>query len=242
MSSNKRFPTDSEAKEKIIRIGRGLFDHGYVVSNDGNITVKVAENEIWCTPTNVSKGGMTTEMLTKLDLDGNILEGTLKPSSEVKMHLRVYKENPDVMGVVHAHPPYATTFAIAGIPLDEPTLMEALMQIGCVPVAKYAKPGVEEVPDSVAPFCKDYNAVLLSNHGALTWGDTVETAYHRMEVLEDYAKITFNLHMLGKSRYLTEEQIAGLAERSRIGGFKPGPLPKGVADPQNVKDVLPHLD
>lgn len=235
------YPTDDEAKEAIVKYGRGLFEHGYVVSNDGNITVKVSENEVWCTPTDVSKGAMTPDMMTKLDLDGNILAGAGNPSSEVKMHLRVYKENPDVRAVVHAHPIYATTFSIAGIALDEPTLMEALMQIGCVPVAKYAKPGVEEVPDSIAPFCKKYNAVLLSNHGALTWGDSIGMAYRRMEVLEDYAKVTFNLHMLGKTRFLTNDQLAGLDERRRLGGFSPVPMPLGVNEPQNMTDVLPKI-
>lgn len=236
------YPTDKEAKNEIIRIGHKLCEHGYVVSNDGNITVKVSKNEIWCTPTGVSKGDMTPEMMTKLDLDGNILEGTQLPSSEVKMHLRVYKENPSVKGVVHAHPVYATTFASAGIALDEPTLTEALMQLGCVPVAKYAKPGVEEVPDSIAPFCNTYNAVLLSNHGALSWGDSLEVAYRRMEVLEGYAQITFNLHLLGKSRFLSREQIVGIDERRRLAGFTCGQLPHGVSQPQNTTDVLPEVD
>ena len=239
MFGQDRYPTDEEAKEKIIEIGRKLYENGYVVSNDGNITVKVSENAIWSTPTNVSKGAMTPEMLTKLDLDGNVIGGSDAPSSEIKMHLRVYKENPKVGGVVHAHPIYATTFAIAGIALDEPTLAEALMQLGCVPVAKYAKPGVEEVPDSVAPFCRDYNAVLLSNHGALTWGESAETAFRRMEILEVYAKITFNLHTLGKSRFLSAEQVDGLDERRRAAGFTFVPLPAGVRLAQNTEDVLP---
>lgn len=242
MFERDHYLTDHEAKEEIVKIGCELCKHGYVVSNDGNITVKVSENEVWCTPTGVSKGAMTPDMMIKLDLDGNILEGTERPSSEVKMHLRVYKENPSVNGVVHAHPIYATTFASAGIALDEPTLTEALMALGCVPVAKYAKPGVEEVPESIAPFCKDYNAVLLSNHGALTWGDSLELAYHRMEVLEDYAKITFNLHLLGRSRFLSSEQIVGIDERRRLAGFTTGVLPHGVSQPQNTTDVLPEID
>ncbi|OCN03371.1 hypothetical protein A7X67_10805 [Clostridium sp. W14A] len=240
MFVQNNYPADEQAKLDIVKYGRGLFQHGYVVSNDGNISVKVSENEIWCTPTDVSKGDMNPDIMVKLDLDGNIIEGHETPSSEVKMHLRVYQENPDVMAVVHAHPIYATTFAIAGVALDEPTLMEALMQLGSVPVAKYAKPGVDEVPESIAPFCKDYNAVLLSNHGALTWGDSISTAYRRMEVLEDYARITFNLHLLGKARYLTEEQLAGLDERRRAGGFTTGLLPRGVSRPQNASDVLPR--
>ncbi len=237
------YPTDKEAKDQIVDIGRKLYERGYVVSNDGNITVKVSENEVWCTPTGVSKGFMTPEMMTKLDLDGNIIEeGAARPSSEVKMHLRVYKENPIVKAVVHAHPIYATTFASAGVALGEPTLTEALMQLGSVPVAKYAKPGVEEVPESIAPFCKDFNAVLLSNHGALTWGVNLGEAFDRMEVLEDFAHVTFNLHMLGKARFLSSEQIEGLDERRRLAGFTTGQLPHGVSQPQNMTDVLPDID
>ncbi|MCI1965047.1 MAG: class II aldolase/adducin family protein [Oscillospiraceae bacterium] len=242
MFAQDNYLTDDAAKSAIVKYGRGLFEHGYVVSNDGNISVKVSENEIWCTPTDVSKGAMTPEMMVKLDLDGNTIAGDAKPSSEVKMHLRVYRENPTVRAVVHAHPVYATTFAIAGVALDEPTLMEALMQLGCVPVAKYAQPGVEEVPDSIAPFCKDYNGVLLSNHGALTWGSSISMAYRRMEILEDYAKVTFNLHMLGKARGLTDEQLAGLDQRRRAGGFTTGLLPRGVNQPQNTTDILPQIN
>ena len=133
---SKKYPTDEQAKRAIVEFGKRMYARGYVVTNDGNVTVKVGENTIWCTPTGVSKGYMNEDMMVKMDLDGTVLEGTRKPSSEIKMHLRVYRENPEVMSVVHAHPIAATTFAIAGIPLDSPILVEAMLQIGLVPVAK----------------------------------------------------------------------------------------------------------
>lgn len=125
---------------------------------------------------------MNEDMLVRMKLDGTVVERSSRaPSSEIKMHLRVYQENPSVMGVVHAHPVYATSFAIAGIPLDESILSEAMLQIGAIGVAHYAEPGTYDVPDSIAPFCKDYAAVLMSNHGALAWGTSLDEAYTRME-------------------------------------------------------------
>jgi L-fuculose-phosphate aldolase len=237
----KEYPTDEQAKEQIVNIGKKMYQQGYVVTNDGNITVKVSPNEIWVTPTGVSKGDMMPEMMVKMDLGGNILQGNGKPSSEVKMHLRVYKENKAVRSVVHAHPVFATTFACAGIALDAPILMEAIMQLGAVPVARYAKPGTYDVPDSIAPYCKDYNAVLLANHGALTWGESLLLAYHRMEVLETYAHIVFNTMSLQKQFPMSERQIAELDEVRRGIGFVTGNLPRGVGSEVNTADVLPNI-
>jgi len=149
------------------------------------------------TPTGVSKGAMTEEMLVKVDLEGNLLEGTRKPSSETRMHLRIYKENPDVRAVIHAHPPAATAFACAGIPLDRPIIQEAVVFLGTVPVAPFALPGSQAVADSVAPYCRDYRALLLEYHGAVTWGDTMEQAHYRMECLEQLAQVTLHLKTLG---------------------------------------------
>lgn len=219
-------PSDREAKEQILEVGRRMYARGYVVSNDGNITCRVSENALWTTPTGVSKGFMDEGMLIKVDLDGNILEGTCKPSSELKMHLRVYRENPAVMACVHAHPPAATSFAIAGIALDRPILPEAIAQIGIVPVAPYATPGSQGVPDSVAPFCRDYNGVLLANHGALTWGSDLMQAYMRMETLEYYALITmYTGNILGRANELTGEQIDRIVENREKAGIMTGGRP-----------------
>ena len=161
---NRRYPTDAEAKKLIVEIGRRMYAKNFVAANDGNISCKVDENTIWTTPTGVSKGFMTEDMLVKLRLDGTVIsQGERGPSSEVKMHLRVYNENPEVGGVCHAHPPISTSFAIAGMSLDRAIYPEALVNLGTVPCVHYETPGSQGIPDSVAPYCKDYNALLLAN-------------------------------------------------------------------------------
>lgn len=211
--------SDREAKEQILEIGRRMYAKSYVVSNDGNITCKVSPTTLWSTPTGVSKGFMTEDQLIKVDLEGRVLQGSNRISSELKMHLRVYKENPNIIACVHAHPPAATSFAIAGIPLDRPILPEGVVQLGIVPIAPYATPGTQEVPDSIAPYCTTHNAVLLANHGALTWGDSPMQAYMRMESLEYYAMVTmYTGNIIGKANELSCEQVDRLVEtRTKLG-------------------------
>ena len=221
-----KYYSDFEAKNMIIEIGKRMYNRGYVAANDGNISVKVGPNTIWCTPTGVSKGFMTPDMLVKMDLNGKVLSGKNKPSSEVKMHLRVYNENPEVNAVCHAHPPVATSFAIAGIQLDKAVLPEAVVLLGTVPVAPYATPGTQEVPDSIAPYCKDYNAVLLANHGALTWGTNAIEAYHRMESLEHYALILmYTGKIINQSNELSCSQVGELLKIRENLGIKSGGVP-----------------
>ena len=204
------YPTDAQAKAAILEAGRKIYQRGLVAANDGNLSVLVGENALWVTPTGVSKGAMTEEMLVKLDLDGNVLEGTRKPSSETKMHLRIYREDPLIRAVVHAHPPIATAFAAAGIPLDRPVLQEAVVQLGTVPVAPFALPGSQGVADSVAPYCRQYRALLLEYHGAVTWGDTMEQAHYRLECLEQLAAVTLHLRALGCDRVMPETLVRDL--------------------------------
>jgi len=149
--------TEAEIKQQICDIGKRIYDRGMVASNDGNISVKISENEFLCTPTGVSKGFMTPEYICKIDSDGKVLEANegFRPSSEIKMHLRVYKERPDVKSVVHAHPMYATSFAIAGIPLVDPIMPEAVISLGAVPIAEYGTPSTEEIPDAVSKYLQD---------------------------------------------------------------------------------------
>ncbi|WP_083307328.1 class II aldolase/adducin family protein [Olsenella sp. HMSC062G07] len=234
------FMSEKEARQAIVEVGRRMYGHGYVVTNDGNISVRISRSEIVVTPTGVSKGFMTPEMMVKMNLDGEVLDakGT-KPSSEVKMHLRVYAEDDNVTAVVHAHPIYATSYAIAGIPLDEPILSEAMLQIGAVPIAKYAKPGTYDVPDGIAAFVKGYGAVLLSNHGALTWGTTLGEAFSRMEVLENYAHISFVVGLLGGGRGLDAEQVAGLAGIRKEMGLAAISMPVGRQEKENGEDLIP---
>ncbi len=219
-----KFLSDKEAKEAIIEIGKRAYAKGYVSGSDGNITVKVAENEVWATPTGVCKGFMTEDMLIKLDLDGGIIQkGSLNMTSEIKMHLRVYKENPDIQAVVHAHPPMGTAFAVAGLTLEEPMMAENVVFLGVVPCSSYAKPGSEEVPNSIAPYCNDYNACFLANHGTLTWGETPFEAYYRLESLENCCYIqTVLKSQLKTANLLTEEQVEGLYEIRKAAGIKRG--------------------
>jgi len=204
------YPTDAQAKADILAAGKKIYQRGLVAANDGNLSVRVGENALWVTPTGVSKGSMTEDMLVKLDLDGNVLMGTRKPSSEVKMHLRIYRENPDVRAVVHAHPPAATAFACAGIPLDRPVLQEAVVQLGTVPVAPFALPGSQGVAESVAPYCRDYRGLLLEYHGAVTWGETMQQAHYRLECMEQMAQVTLHLRTLGCDRVMPPELVADL--------------------------------
>ncbi|WP_226679015.1 class II aldolase/adducin family protein [Mesobacillus jeotgali] len=226
MVTNNKYLSDFEAKKLICEIGRRVYNKNFVAANDGNISVKVGPNTIWTTPTGVSKGFMTPDMMVKMDLSGKVISGKLKPSSEVKMHLRVYHENPDVNAVVHAHPAVATSYAIAGISLDQPVSPEAVVILGTVPVAPYATPGTQEVPDSIAPYCKDYNAVLLANHGALTWGSDLMQAYYRMESLEHYAlMLMYSNNIINKTNELNCAQISDLIDIREKMGIKTGGVP-----------------
>lgn len=184
------YASDYEGKRRICEYGRRMYDHGLVVGTAGNISCRVSDNAIWTTPTGVCKGYMTPDMLVKMDLHGNILEkGALKPSSETKMHLTVYRENPEVQGVVHAHPVYASAFAVIGQDLTAPVLVESMLIGERIPVAPYAMPGTAELANAVAPYCQKYWGCLLANHGAITWGKSIEEAFFNMEMLENYCQI-----------------------------------------------------
>jgi L-fuculose-phosphate aldolase len=221
-----------EARKQICEIGRRIYDKGFVAANDGNISVKLPDGTFLCTPTGVSKGFMTPDMLCRVDGAGNVL-GTaqnLKPSSEILMHLRVYGERSDVTAVVHAHPPYATSYAIANIPLCGKIMPEAVIMLGCVPIARYGTPSTREIPDAVAPFLPHFDAVLLANHGALSFGMDLLTAYHKMESMEFYAQLSYLSHNLGGAKELTPEQVSGLYEVRRQFNL-PGKHPMDICGP-----------
>jgi L-fuculose-phosphate aldolase len=197
-----------EINKQIVEIGKRIWQRGYVASNDGNITVMLNENEILTTPTGVSKGFMTEDMIIKCDRTGKVLFGNSKyrPSSEFKMHLEVYKERPDIKSVIHAHPPYATSFAVAGIPLNKCVLPEAILVLGAVPIAPYGLPSTMEIPDRIRPFLKKSDVILLENHGALTMGSDLLNAYHKMETLEHTANIVWKAIQLGNLNVLSGEE------------------------------------
>ncbi len=213
--------SEYEIKKQICDIGKRIYDRGMVAANDGNISVKLSDNEFLCTPTGVSKGFMTPDYICKVDANGKVIQanGNFKPSSEIKMHMRVYKERPDVQSVVHAHPVYATSFAIAGIPLTQPIMPEAVIALGCVPIAEYGTPSTEEIPDAVSKYLQYYDAVLLENHGALSYSDSLLAAYHKMESLEFYAQLLFQAKQLGGPKELSKDQVKRLYEIRRQFGM-----------------------
>jgi len=206
-----------EIKELMCDIGRRVWQKGMVASNDGNFSVKLNENEFLCTPTGVSKGFMTPEYICKVDAKGDVLEANegFKPSSEIKMHMRIYEKRPDVNAVVHAHPSYATAFAIAGIPLDKAIMPEVAILLGGVPLAKYGTPSTMEVPDSIEEFLPYYDQVLLENHGALTWGADLLGAYYKMESVEFYAELMHKTMAIGGVREIASDKLEELYDIRR---------------------------
>jgi L-fuculose-phosphate aldolase len=189
-----------------------LFNKDFIAANDGNISARLSATEVITSPTGVSKGYLQPHMLVKVNLHGEILEAAegYRPSTEVKMHLKIYNELPEMGGVVHAHPPYATAFAIKGEALDKMMMPESVIAMGDIPLAAYGTPSTEEIPDSLIPFLGKKTAVLLESHGALAWGKDVMGAYMNMERLEYTAKLTFLTRMIGGERELPQHRIEEL--------------------------------
>ena len=204
----------NELKEQICDICHKMWQQGWVAANDGNITVKLEDGTFLATPTGISKSFITPDKLVRIDANGVILESIngYKPSSEIKMHLRCYQEREDVGAVVHAHPATATGFAVAGKSMNDYSMIESVVAFGSVPLTPYGTPSTNEVPESIAPFLKDHDVLLLQNHGALTVGCDLITAYYRMESLELLAKITLNAHLLGGAQEIPRPEIDKLLD------------------------------
>ena len=209
-------------REQICDIGRRMWQSGFIAANDGNISVKLGDDTFLTTPTGVSKGDMTPDMIIRVNSIGGFFEGDgeYKPSSEFKMHLRCYEVRDDIGAVVHAHPPYATAFAGANVPLDQYGLSETVMCLGSVPVTPYATPGTYAVADCVEPFLCDHDAVLLANHGALTVGRDLTQAYFRRETLEHSAKITLMASFIGGLKEIPCDKIDECCEIGRSMGIR----------------------
>ncbi|MBK8946890.1 MAG: class II aldolase/adducin family protein [Ignavibacteriae bacterium] len=207
-------------KKQIVEVGKRMYDRGYVASNDGNISAKVDDEKVVITPTGVSKGFLTPDMMVVVDMNGKTLNGNKKASSEVFMHLQVYKDRPDVRSVCHSHPPYATGFAVAGIPLDKCVLPEVIIALGNIPIVEYGTPGTDEFYKPVVPLLKDYDAFLLANHGALTVGKDVLNAYHKMETLEHFAHIAFVAQQVGSIKTLNKDQVKKLTDQREKYGIR----------------------
>ncbi len=218
---------ESQLRADIVEVGRRLWVRGFVASNDGNISVRLDEQRLLMTPASVSKGFMTPDMMVITDLNGTMLEGApgRKPSSETMMHLVVYRTRPDVNAVVHSHPPLATGFAVAGIPLDRAVLAEVVTTLGSIPIAQYGTPSTMELADAVAPYVKVHDGLLLANHGALALGTDLFAAYYKMETIEHFAKISLVARLLGREHILSTEEVARLqALRGTYGIAAPAPI------------------
>lgn len=196
---------EEELRKEICKVGWQVWTRGMASANSGNISARLNETEVLITPTLVSKGFMRPEQILAVDLDGQVLRGEGYPTSETPMHLSIYREKPSIGAVVHSHPPRATAFAIAGVPLDLHLVPEAVIFLGEVPLVPFQFPGSGELAESILPYLKDYDAVLLENHGALAWGTDLTQAYHRMETVEFCAEVTFTAKLLGGARELPAE-------------------------------------
>jgi L-fuculose-phosphate aldolase len=216
---------EEQARADIVEAGRRLWERGYVASNDGNISVRLDEHRLITTPKSVSKGFMTPDMMVITDLDGKKIAGERDPSSELKMHLEVYRNRPDARAVVHAHPPTATGFAVAGIPLDRAVLAEVITTLGSIPIAEYATPSTEELPAVVRKYVKAHDGLLLANHGALALAGDVMSAYYRMETIEHFAKISLVARTLGREQLLSRDEVERLQGlRGMYGIASPAPI------------------
>lgn len=235
-------PAEERLRADICEVGRRLYARGYVASNDGNISVRLDTERLLTTPTGVSKGFMTPDMLVVTDLKGQKVAGHRNASSELLMHLAVYEERPDVQAVVHAHPPLATGFAVAGIPLDRAVLAEVITTLGSVPIAAYATPSTEELPAAVRQFIRAHDGMLLANHGALTVGKDLLGAYYKMETVEHFAHISLVARLLGREHLLARDEVERLQGlRGRYGIASPAaictdPAPGG-AEPASCQYV-----
>ncbi len=211
----------SSLRKDIVACSWKLYEKGYVAANDGNISARIDTERVLITPTRMSKGSVTPENLIIIDMSGKLLSGKQLPSSESDFHLKIYRDRPDVNGVCHAHPPYATGFAVAGIPMDKMVLPEVIIRLGIVPMVGYGLPGNPELYDQIQKKLKDHDAFLLANHGALTVGSSVIDSYDKMETLEHAAMIQFIAQMLGKVNVLKEDQVERLVPlREKFGARK----------------------
>jgi L-fuculose-phosphate aldolase len=209
----------------IVEVGRRLHERAYVASNDGNISVRLAGDRILTTPKSVSKGFMAPDMMVITDMAGKKIAGERDPSSELLMHLAVYDSRPDIKAVVHAHPPVATGFAVAGIALDRAVLAEVVTTLGSIPIAEYATPSTQALADAVRRYIKAHDGMLLANHGAVTAAGDLFAAYYKMETIEHFARISLVARLLGREHLLSREEVDRLQGlRGMYGIRSPAPI------------------
>lgn len=219
------YPHEAELREQICEIGRLMRQHGYIDATSGNISARLDEDHILCTPSGLSKGRMQPEQLIVVNLDGEKVgpatdaNYNLHPTSEILMHLECYRQRPDVQGVVHAHPETAVALTVAGVSMEKALLAEVVIMLGLVPTAPYATPCGAEDRDSIRELIVNHDAVMLSHHGSLTVGANVWTAYLRLEVLEHFANILYKAEQLGGVRPLSQQNVEDLLALRRKFGY-----------------------
>ncbi|HUD67747.1 MAG TPA: class II aldolase/adducin family protein [Candidatus Sulfotelmatobacter sp.] len=228
-------PAERKHREEIVRYGRMLHGRGFVAAMDGNLSVRLAGDRILVTPTGISKGAMRPADMVIVDREGKRVAGRRNVTSEIGMHLLIYRLRSDIQAIVHAHPPTATGFAAAGIALTQPLVCEVVIGLGCIPLARYATPGTSELARTLEPYVPNYDAILMSNHGVVVYGDTLEHAYMKMETVEHFAQIALVTHLLGRQQPLNEVEVEKLLlARTKYFGTKATtsiPLPRA---PQEV--------
>ncbi len=228
-----------DPRRLLCRIGALLYQRGFVIATDGNLSVRLDGARILASPTGLSKGMLEPDDLVVVDLEGRVLEGRHAPSSELPMHLLIYRSRPDVGGVCHAHPPVATGFAAAGVPLDKALLAETVLELQQVPLARYATPGTRELAETLAPLITRHNAILMANHGVVTCGPDLQTAYFRMEQVEHLARVTLVTELLGRQALLRPadiQRLLALRQRETTEAATENESPAGIR--QRVEALL----
>src|SRR5579872_4358716 len=223
-------PSERQYRRELVQFGHMLHQRGYVAATDGNLSVRLDDERIMITPTCMSKSMLRVPDMVVVDLEGRRLAGNRNVSSELAMHLLIYKLRPDVKGIVHAHPPTATGFAAAGLPLSQPLVCEVVIGLGSIPLAKYGTPGTPELSDALEPLIPQYDAILMSNHGVVAYADTLHHAYMKMETVEHFAQIALVTHVLGRRQPLEGEDLQKLmAARSKYqGSHSAAPMPLAI--------------
>ncbi len=237
--------SERQHREDIVRFGRMLHQRGYIASTDGNLSVRLDHETVLATPTGMSKGMLEPEDLVVVDMKGKRVTGRRQVSSEIGMHLLIYSLRPDTHGVVHAHPPTATGYAAAGLPLNQALVSEIVLALGCIPLARYATPGTPELVEALQPLVPQYDAILMANHGVVSYGDDLPRAYMKMETVEHFAQIALVTHLLGRQQLLTQDDVGKLIDaRERYGITGPSksvagcPVTAGPA-PQPSRESAP---
>lgn len=199
--------SEEALRQEITDICHLIYRKGFVASTDGNVSVRLPDGNVMCTPTRCNKGFVKPTDLVVIDLKGNKVRGERKQSSEMAMHLQIYEMRPDIQAVVHAHPAGATAFAAAGLPLNKALISEVVLAVGCIPLAEYGTPGTPELTDELRPFISGHDALLMSNHGVVTYGKTLEDAFNLMDTVEHFAKISIYTKILGRERLLSTNDV-----------------------------------